>query len=58
MLTNGAPPPDAAALVLPEEPLPLDVDLLLEQPEMPAATMAAAAATIVSSRFTCAPLPM
>jgi len=58
MDTVGPPPLDAVALVLPEEPLPLEVDLLSEQPEIPAAKIAAAATAIVASRFTYAPLPM
>jgi hypothetical protein len=44
--------------VVPEAPLPLEFDFLSEQPEIPAANIAAAAMPIVSSRFTCAPLPM
>jgi hypothetical protein len=57
VMTVGPPPPLAAAVVVPEVSLLPEFDLLLEQPEIAATRIAAPATAIVSSLFTCAPLP-
>src|SRR5437879_1490812 len=56
MVTVG-PPPALADALPPEVAPPPELDLLLEQPEIAAARIAAPATAIVSSRFTCSPSP-
>jgi hypothetical protein len=58
MTTFVPPPPLELAEVFAPEEDPLVLFLSLEQPEIAAARIAAPATAIVSSRFTCAPLPM
>jgi hypothetical protein len=58
MITFVAPPPLELAEVFAPEEDPFVLFLSLEQPEIAAARIAVPATAIVSSRFTCAPLPI